>query len=93
MIVRPSHGGIGRDGIMRPCRLYPASILCKFMAGRYRSVRVTDGPITAHYKFIKNAYWVGTSKQFIFIFKGNRYDFRRDNSVKCFASLLKRGLL
>ena len=34
----------------------PASILNKSIAGRYRPVRVTDGPITAHYRFIKNAY-------------------------------------
>ena len=34
---------------------YPVSILYKSIAGRYRSVRVADGPITARYKFIKNA--------------------------------------
>ena len=37
---------------------YPASILYKSIAGRYRPVRVADGPITARYRFIKNAYWV-----------------------------------
>ena len=38
---------------------YPASILYKSTAGRYRPVRVADGPITARCRFIKNAYWVG----------------------------------
>ena len=33
----------------------PVSILYKSIAGRYRPVRVADGPITAHYRFIKNA--------------------------------------
>ena len=37
---------------------YPASILYKSIAGHYRPVRVADGPITARYRFIKNAYWV-----------------------------------
>ena len=32
-------------------------ILHKSIAGRYRSVRVADGPITARYRFIKNASW------------------------------------
>ena len=36
----------------------PVSILYKSIAGRYRPVRVADGPITAHYRFIKNASWV-----------------------------------
>ena len=35
----------------------PASILYKSIAGRNRPVRVADGPITARYRFIKNAYW------------------------------------
>ena len=35
----------------------PVSILCKSIAGRYRPVRVADGPITARYRFIKNASW------------------------------------
>ena len=35
----------------------PASILYKSIAGRYRPVRVADGPITVCYRFIKNAYW------------------------------------
>ena len=33
------------------------SILYKSIAGRYRPVRVADGPITARYRFIKNASW------------------------------------
>ena len=36
---------------------FTASTLYKSTADRY-----TDGPITARYRFIKNAYWVGTSK-------------------------------
>ena len=34
---------------------FPVSILYKSIAGRYRPVRVADGPITARYRFIKNA--------------------------------------
>ena len=30
----------------------------KSIAGRYRPVRVTDGPITARYRFIMNASWL-----------------------------------
>ena len=37
---------------------YPVSILYKSIAGRYRPVRVADGPMTARYRFIKNASWV-----------------------------------
>ena len=33
------------------------SILYKSIAGRYRPVRVADGPITARYRFIKNTSW------------------------------------
>ena len=36
---------------------FPVSILHKSTAGRYRPVRVADGPITAHCRFIKNASW------------------------------------
>ena len=35
----------------------PVSILYKSIAGRYRHARVADGPITARYRFIKNASW------------------------------------
>ena len=35
----------------------PASILYKSIAGRYRPVSYPDGPITARYRFIKNADW------------------------------------
>ena len=35
----------------------PVSILYKSIAGRYRPIRVADGPITACYRFIKNASW------------------------------------
>ena len=37
--------------------MVPVSILYKSIAGRYRPVRVADGPITARYRFIKNASW------------------------------------
>ena len=37
---------------------YQASILYKSIAARYRPVSYPDGPITARYRFIKNAYWV-----------------------------------
>ena len=30
---------------------------CQKKAGLYRAVRVADGPITARYRFIKNASW------------------------------------
>ena len=35
----------------------PSSILYKSIVGRYRPVSYPDGPITARYRFIKNAYW------------------------------------
>ena len=38
--------------------LFPVSILHKSIAGRYRPVRVADGPITARCRFKKNAIWV-----------------------------------
>ena len=38
--------------------MYPVSILYKSIAGRYRPVRVADGPITARCRLIKNASWV-----------------------------------
>ena len=37
---------------------FPVSILHKSIAGRYRPVRVADGPITARCRFLKNASWV-----------------------------------
>ena len=43
---------------------YPASILYKSTAGRYRPVSYPDGPITARYRFIKNAYWVNTAFEY-----------------------------
>ena len=39
-------------------KIFPASVLSKSIAGRYRPVSYPDGPITARYRFIKNAYWV-----------------------------------
>ena len=43
---------------------YPLSILHKSVAGRYRPVRVADGPITARYRFIKNASQVISKLQY-----------------------------
>ena len=45
-------------------RIYPVSILYKSIAGRYRSVRVADGPITVRCRFIKNASWVFIDNSF-----------------------------
>ena len=42
---------------LRVERTNPASIFYKYIAGRYRPVSYPDGPITARYRFIKNAYW------------------------------------
>ena len=42
----------------KQCRYLPPSILYKSIAGRCRPVSCSDGPITAHYRFIKNPYWV-----------------------------------
>ena len=39
---------------------FPVNILHKSIAGRYRPVRVADGPITARCRFLKNANWVGS---------------------------------
>ena len=38
-------------------RKSPVSILYKSIVGRYRPVRVADGPITARCRFIKNDSW------------------------------------
>ena len=35
----------------------PVSILYKSIAGRYRPIKLADGPIMALYRFIKNASW------------------------------------
>ena len=45
---------IGKDGydIIADRTGNPVSILYKALAGRYRPVRVADGPITARYRFI-----------------------------------------
>ena len=45
------------DSTEMPKSLNPVSILHKSIAGRYRPVRVADGPITARCRFIKNASW------------------------------------
>ena len=51
----------------------PASILCKSIAGRYRPVRVADGPITARRRNIKNAYWEESKCQ-VFCFRLASFD-------------------
>ena len=45
------------NSAVAPNNKYPVSILHKSIAGRYRPVRVADGPITARCRFIKNACW------------------------------------
>ena len=47
--------------------MIPASILYKSIARRYRPVRVADGPITARYRFIKNASWDKSQETVIFV--------------------------
>ena len=47
----------GPDHRTAVARRHPVSILYKSIAGRYRPVKVADGPITARYGFIKNASW------------------------------------
>ena len=47
----------GYEKTLTPLGTNPASILYKSTAGRYRPVSYPDGPITARYRFIKNAYW------------------------------------
>ena len=48
---------IGRRNSLTESMRTLASILYKSIAGRYRPVRVADGPITARCRFIKNATW------------------------------------
>ena len=43
---------------IRTLAYFPVSILYRSIAGRYRPVRVANGPITARFRFIKNASWV-----------------------------------
>ena len=45
------------EGMFSQVTANPISILYKSIAGRYRPVSYSDGPITARYRFIKNAYW------------------------------------
>ena len=54
------------------CEPTPVSILYKSIAGRYRPVKVyvADGPITAHYRFIKNDCWDCSAINFVLRFKG-----------------------
>ena len=40
----------------------PLSILYKSIAGCYRPVRVADGPITARWRFVKNASCEGSDQ-------------------------------
>ena len=75
-------------------RTYPASTLHKSTAGRYRPVSYPDGPITARYKFIKNAYWVSIMLQKLWQF--NWFQFcvcvhcsQRFNPFRTYFSVLK----
>ena len=45
------------EGTFSQVAANPPNILYKSIAGRYRPVSYPDGPITARYRFIKNAYW------------------------------------
>ena len=56
-IIRTSMSQI----VQRYVTHYPASIIYKSTAGRYRPVSYPDGPITARYRFKKNAYWVSST--------------------------------
>ena len=49
---------LGKYKIQFVNTLYPGGILYKSIAGRYRPVIYPDGPITARYRFVKNASWV-----------------------------------
>ena len=46
-------------------KVKPVSILYKSIVGRYWPVRVADGPITARYRFIKNASWESFQNLFL----------------------------
>ena len=51
----------------------PESILYKSIASRYRPFSYPDGPITARYRFIKNASWETTNWWYFYLFfPGNR---------------------
>ena len=59
-MIRPHELGRGK-GTHDADWAFPVSILYKSIAGSYRPVRVADGPITARYRFMKNASWVRCS--------------------------------
>ena len=67
--ARHTHTTLGKKKVI--CQVFwvriTASILYKSTAGRYRPVRVADRPITAHCRFIKNAYW-DSFRQFKYTF-------------------------
>ena len=44
----------------RRCNVSQLVFFCKSIAGRYWPVSYSDGPITARYRFMYNAHWVGT---------------------------------
>ena len=77
----------------------PVSILYKSIAGCYRPVRVADGPITAHYRFIKNTRWDKDKSQVTAILSFLQMDTwnsmsNEDNSwVTAVMSLLSSGHL
>ena len=54
-----------QDTVMRFHKSHPVSILHKSIAGRYRPVRVADGPITDRYIFMKNASWAVIQREFV----------------------------
>ena len=55
--------GIQFDSVQNEKCNVPVSILYKSIAGRYRPVRVADGPITTRYRCIRNTTWGPSSPQ------------------------------
>ena len=59
--------------LILPPEKCPVSILYKYIAVRYRPARVADGPITARYRIIKNASWIGYAKMKEFFLIGSKF--------------------
>ena len=69
--LKYASSGIQTRGLLIRRRLqyapnYRVNILYKSIAGRYWHVRVADVPITARYKYIKNASWVKPISAIVF---------------------------
>ena len=82
MVNEPSMFELLRlDCIVQSGCQIPASILSKSIAGRYRPVRVADGPITARCRFIKNAYWDQTGYLFLFVYKTSSANYDENKAL------------